>query len=459
MRNPGGSELVMKSVLVLMMAGVFWLTQSVGTALAQGTTQTDSVSRGFQRRTFVDDNGAEHRYVIFVPHDYRPGSRPPVILSLNGHGENGDDGIRQITGNFGVPVWESREFFPFLAVAPQCQTNGSWASGSLDAKWAMQILDEVIREFQADEDRIYLTGVSAGGSAAWDFASAFPMKFAAVIPLCGSGGGDLTRITESRIAIWNFYNGKDEKELVESNRRIREELIGLGCSPIFTEYPVGMHDCWSRGYRTAALYEWLSEQRRSNNIKAALFTPASTSHLLSNWKQSGGGSWSAHENGDLVGRGKTVNDVGLLVADVASDSMELHGDVWLTSSGCRVALLQREADEHPAWISIMSADHGTGGFSDSDGKYLSRLSPAAQRSLRQEAWNDVRIRVAEDRLTVHLNGWKGLDVALSTLDVASGKSQYRCAFATPDNDSEIRWRLVRVRTPSKVQEPLVGSSN
>ena len=93
-------------------------------------------------------------------------------MFLNCTGENGNDGVKQINNNFGVRVWDMQRFFPFLALAPQCRE--SWALGGNDTCRALEILDSVIDEFWGDPDRVYLTGVSAGGSAVWDIVSAYP---------------------------------------------------------------------------------------------------------------------------------------------------------------------------------------------------------------------------------------------------------------------------------------------
>lgn len=441
----------------LVCVGVFGLSVNCEVSCGKESLKTIGDKRGFIRRTFVDSTGDEHRYVIFLPYNYQLGCRPPVLMFLNGAGENGDDGIRQISKNFGLPIWESREFFPFLVVAPQCRTDESWAARSLSTLWSMQILETVVREFQADEDRIYLTGVSAGGSAAWDFASTYPDKFAAVIPLCGSGRADPSRLAASRIAIWNIYNDKDSPQIVESSRDFRKTLIAHGVSPISTEYPDTGHDCWNRGYRTAALYEWLLLQRRSENIKTALFTPISASHALSNWTPSGSGVWAADENGDLIGRGKAVEGRGLLTSDVKSNSMELHGDMWLSDLECRVALLGGEANQPPSWISIMSPEDGSGGVIDSTGKYVAPLRPAAQRTLRKGAWNDIRIQVVNDHLAVHINGWNAIDVPWKSPLDADRRTQYRCALVTPNADSECRWRYLRIRSQAQPSNPAEGS--
>lgn len=404
-----------------------------------------ATERGFLCRTFPDEAGNPRGYVLFVPHDYRPGDKPPVLVFLNGRGENGDSGI-SIGNNFGLQMWEMQEFSPFLAVAPQCRGGGSWRAGSPDVKWALRVVDAVIDEFGADKDRVYLTGVSSGGSGVWSVGSAYPERFAAIVPLCGAGGCDAERLAGARMPIWNFYNDRDKASLVKYNREARTKLIEVGLSPLFSEYPAVGHDCWNRAYHTTAMYGWLLEQNRPKNADETLFEYVPGERLLAEWRRKAAGKWTINEDGVLVGQGRAGDEPGLLISKTASRVVEIHGDAWLRAdSACRIALLKNKTCEPAAglWVSLMLPDLGTGGVVGSNGEWLARLGPAAQRTLRAEAWNDVRVRLAKGRLTVRLNGWPAVDVAV---EAEGSGAEYRCALALPDDGSEVRWRFIRTRT-------------
>jgi predicted peptidase len=108
-----------------------------------GTRQT-AVQRGFQTKHYVDRDGRRWRYVVFVP-DVPPGGKSPVVLFLNGVGQNGGDGLRQASNNFGLDVWRRRDTFPFFALCPKCSEGGSWTAGGADAARALAILDDAVR--------------------------------------------------------------------------------------------------------------------------------------------------------------------------------------------------------------------------------------------------------------------------------------------------------------------------
>ena len=50
--------------------------------------QKNTPETGFVNKVFKDDQG-EHRYVVFVPKNYNPEKKYPVILFLHGAGERG----------------------------------------------------------------------------------------------------------------------------------------------------------------------------------------------------------------------------------------------------------------------------------------------------------------------------------------------------------------------------------
>src|SRR5579871_3847348 len=129
---------------------------------------------GFLRRVYFDDNGVEHRYVVFVPYHIEPGVRPPLLMFLHGFSLNGHDGVRHIHECLGPAIWETRSVFPFIVLFPQCPVGTSWAAHDMAGELAMTLLKKTQREYNIDPDRIYLTGPSSGGNGVWSLASSYP---------------------------------------------------------------------------------------------------------------------------------------------------------------------------------------------------------------------------------------------------------------------------------------------
>ena len=216
---------------------------------------------GFLNRAHKDSEGNEYKYVVFVPHDYKPDKAWPVILFLHGAGERGDDGELQAKVGLAPAIRKREKEFPFIAVFPQCAKNGFWRAESPDGQRAMAILAEVEKEFKTDHNRVYLTGLSLGGMGTWSIGMKYPDRFAALVPVCGSG--DTSRAAKlAKLPIWCFHGDDDKAVNVEGSRSMIAAIKEAGGNPKYTEYPGVGHNSWDAAYGTAELYTWLLEQKR-----------------------------------------------------------------------------------------------------------------------------------------------------------------------------------------------------
>lgn len=224
-----------------------------------------TAQRGFLDRVYRNAQG-EHRYVVFVPHDYSTARAWPVILFLHGAGERGTDGHKPVEVGLGPAIRKREKTFPFIAVFPQCASEGSprgkWSPRAPDGKRALHILAQVEQTYRTDPDRVYLTGLSMGGYGAWSHAAADPGRWAAVVPICG--GGDpawAERLVD--VPLWCFHGDADPVVPVEQSRQMIAALRGAGGAPRYTELPGVGHNAWDAAYDNGDLYTWLLEQRRS----------------------------------------------------------------------------------------------------------------------------------------------------------------------------------------------------
>jgi len=87
---------------------------------------------------------------------------------LHGHREKGNDGLFQISNNFGKSVWRSRNKFPFLAVCPQCPIGYEWDSDGPNGRHAIECLSDAIRRFKGDPNRVFIAGISSEADGVGD---------------------------------------------------------------------------------------------------------------------------------------------------------------------------------------------------------------------------------------------------------------------------------------------------
>ncbi len=133
---------------------------AIGTALT--STSRSQEPTGFLNRT-IEVEGVPHRYQVYVPAEYTRERRWPVILFLHGSGERGTDGLLQTSIGLGEGIRRHAERWPAIVVFPQAPPAHRW-HGRV-AHLALAALDRTVREFSIDPDRVYLVGLSAGGTS------------------------------------------------------------------------------------------------------------------------------------------------------------------------------------------------------------------------------------------------------------------------------------------------------
>jgi len=210
----------------------------------------------------------EANYLLFLPQGYdeQAEKRWPLILFLHGSGERGTDVWKVATHE---PPKEVREHpdFPFIVVSPQCPDGQIWSDDVV-----LALLNHVKRRYAVDPTRVYLTGLSMGGYAAWSLGVSYPEKFAAIVPICG--GGNLISFLLAMqdkgpalksLGVWAFHGAKDPVVPVEESQRMVDTLKKFGVTDLkLTIYPEAQHDSWTETYKNPELYQWLLEHERKD---------------------------------------------------------------------------------------------------------------------------------------------------------------------------------------------------
>ena len=146
---------------------------------------------------------------------------------------------------------------PAIVVAPQAKT---WWDETVPALGAL--LDEIARTHRVDPDRVYVTGLSAGGGGTWALLLQEHERFAAAIPICGAGSrAGIQRLID--LPIWVFHGADDPRQPLEESTRLVDAIQKAGGTQVkLTVYPGVGHDAWTRTYADPAVWEWLFAQRR-----------------------------------------------------------------------------------------------------------------------------------------------------------------------------------------------------
>jgi predicted peptidase len=236
---------------------------------------------GFLDRTVTVAN-AKYKYQVFVPDNWTPNKKWPVILFLHGAGESGDDGLLQTAVGIAAAIRMNRNRFSAIVVMPQCRKDVWWIDSPMDDV-AMAALAQAEKEFQGDPRRTYLTGLSMGGYGTWHLAAKFPRKFAALVPVCGGilrpelarvhSPQDTKPYTDAvnkiggNTPVWIFHGAMDDTVPVTESRRMAEAMKALGGEVRYTEYPGVGHNSWGKAYAEPDLITWMLSKTLSGKAR------------------------------------------------------------------------------------------------------------------------------------------------------------------------------------------------
>ena len=243
--------------------------------LIKNMVYTKSVKGEWSKKTF-ENNGFTLPYQIYTPKDTK-NKKLPLVIYLHGTGEAGTDNEAQMYKgkNIGPDYFSSPEIQGIQAayvLAPQTPKDMRWASTTLDEydlsttpvtpsmEALLKLIDEVSKKYPIDTDRIYIAGLSRGGQGTWNAALLKPEKFAAVVPIAGSGGvKDAGKL--SKTAIWVFHGDEDEVTKVNYSRNMVFAIIKAGSTPDllrYTEIRGGNHEAsWLTAHKNSDLYRWM----------------------------------------------------------------------------------------------------------------------------------------------------------------------------------------------------------
>jgi len=193
------------------------------------------------------------KYLLYLPPDYNEEKEYPLVLFLHGSGERGRSLSKVKTHGPPKLVHEGKDF-PFILVSPQCPDGERW-----DVPKLSDLLNEVQDIYNADKNRIYVTGLSMGGYGAWKLAQTYPDRFAAIIPVCG--GGDFSNACIIKhVPVWVFHGAKDKVVSLQESQRMVDALKKCDGNVRFTVYPDAGHDSWTETYKNHEIYSWLLNQ-------------------------------------------------------------------------------------------------------------------------------------------------------------------------------------------------------
>ena len=209
-------------------------------------------------------------YRLYMPKDYDPSKKYPVLLFLHGAGETGTDNSRQLNNLNNMFEYNGDIVAGAFIICPQ--SAGWWnldrdrpddMKGSLGS--AYHLLQSIMNQYSCDRNRVYVTGLSMGGYATWDLLERCGNTFAAGVPVCG-GGNSYNGYAYVDIPIMIYHGTADTTVSFSASERMYNAIVAAGGKKVKLIRLDGVgHNAWDYAYADREMFTWLFAQDKSKS--------------------------------------------------------------------------------------------------------------------------------------------------------------------------------------------------
>lgn len=193
-------------------------------------------------------------YLISVPEDFKCEEKLPMIIFLHGAGERGMDPQKIMIHGL-PPLLNTGLNVRAIVLAPQVpDENHVWWHF---ADEVMELINNIAEEFNADQDKISLTGISMGGFGTWDLATFHPDFFSCIAPVCGGGMSWRASDSLKDMPIRAYHGDIDGAVPLSASVDMVDSINkNGGKAELIILHNVG-HFSWPFAYNQTNLVEWL----------------------------------------------------------------------------------------------------------------------------------------------------------------------------------------------------------
>jgi len=235
-----------------------------------------------QKEIYKKVNANIGGYLEALPVGYSDNSnnnkRYPLLITIHGILELGNGTtdlylLKKIfipkllnTQKFPASFASGNDSFSFIVLSPQFKTKPT-------ARQLNGMYNYAIKKYRVDTTRMYLTGLSMGGTLVYDYANAYGARLSAVVPFCADAyptAKKARNIANNNIAVWSFHNLYDTTTSADITKAWTATINSYhpAITAIETIFKSGGHDAWTKGsspdYRenNMNIYEWMLQYHK-----------------------------------------------------------------------------------------------------------------------------------------------------------------------------------------------------
>lgn len=191
-----------------------------------------------------------YSYWVRVPKDVKKKEKLPVIVFLHGRSLSGHD-LNRVKRYGVLRAIERGKDLDAIVVAPQ--TSNGWNPDKV-----IDVLDDVLKDYPADEHRVYICGMSMGGYGTLDVAGKYPDRFAAAVAICG--GGTLSYACNlTQVPLWIQHGSADRAVPASESKKIYNAIkkCDKNADATLTIIPGGTHGSVESLFHGEKIYDFM----------------------------------------------------------------------------------------------------------------------------------------------------------------------------------------------------------
>ena len=243
--------------------------------VAQSESPTGTTFRGMASQPFRG-----WPYGVYVPDDYLGDEPFPLIIYLAGNSGPAIEGVQLASTAF--------ERTGYLVVYPNAW-GGWWRTNT--ETMVDSLMKEVMRKYNVDPARVYLSGLSNGGTGTFDYASLWPQRWSAAVVAMGAGlfgfiepGGDRPFVSNMTHVPMLFLHGKrDQVIAVSATTRTVDSLRAQHADVAMTLFPQREHEIVPGSGDDGATVDFFQHHVSRSIPKKIDFMAATTAHARNYW--------------------------------------------------------------------------------------------------------------------------------------------------------------------------------
>lgn len=227
------------------------------TDIIQAGIEYDKMPVGILPSQRIRVKGEPYEYGLYVPQSYDPSSSFPLIICLHGAGFSGDSYLER---------WVPRLKQGYILACPTISMGAWWTRQGEDL--VLATLHAVRSRYHIDPDRVFLTGMSNGGTGAWIIGMHHAPLFAGIAPMAGGIHKVLYPLLDNlkQTSVYVIHGVQDQIMPVWLSRELVKEMKRRNIKYVYREHNMSHPHAGGHFFpreELPGLVEWFDQQRRN----------------------------------------------------------------------------------------------------------------------------------------------------------------------------------------------------